>query len=148
MVHLAALPGSPRFDGAFDAVIERALSDGVKRFEPGLLARVARHLEAGSVSGLVESLFLAGGLSFLLPVGRLADATDKRLLYKLGLLTFGITSILIGRIAGHAAATGALDDTRLEAIVTDVTRGRAPEIEAAAIAEAVRATAPPQKETA
>lgn len=58
------------------------------------------------------------------------------------------TSILIGRIAGHAAAMGALDDTRLEAIVTDVTRGRAPEIEAAAIAEAVRATAPPQKETA
>ncbi len=61
------------------------------------LPSMGSDLEAGATSlGLVETLFLGGGLAFLLPLGRLADATDKNTLYKLGLLGFGITSILIG----------------------------------------------------
>ncbi len=57
-------------------------------------------LAAGATSlGLVETLFLAGSLSFLLPVGRLADASDKRTLFKLGLLSFSVTSLLIGLLS-------------------------------------------------
>ncbi|NVB40714.1 MFS transporter [Pseudenhygromyxa sp. WMMC2535] len=46
--------------------------------------------------GLVETLFLAGSVAFLLPLGRLADATNRARLYKLGLLAFGLSSGLIG----------------------------------------------------
>ncbi len=53
--------------------------------------------------GLVETLFLAGSLAFLLPLGRLADATDKRTLYKLGMLSFGLTSILTGLLSSPPA---------------------------------------------
>ena len=49
--------------------------------------------------GLVETLFLAGSVAFLLPLGRLADATDRGRLYKLGLLAFGLSSALIGVLA-------------------------------------------------
>jgi MFS family permease len=52
-------------------------------------------LNAGATSlGLVETLFLAGSVAFLLPIGRLADASDKATLYKLGVLSFGISSLL------------------------------------------------------
>lgn len=61
------------------------------------LPAIGSDLHAGATSlSLVETLFLAGSLSFLLPAGRLADAGDKRRLYKLGLLGFSITSMLIG----------------------------------------------------
>lgn len=54
-------------------------------------------LGAGATElGLVETLFLAGSLALVLPMGRLADAGDKRSLYKLGLLGFGLSSILLG----------------------------------------------------
>jgi MFS family permease len=52
------------------------------------------HVGATTLS-LVETLFLAAQLAFLLPIGRLADTNDKRNLYKLGLLCFGISSLLI-----------------------------------------------------
>ena len=53
-------------------------------------------LGAGATSlGLVETLFLAGSVAFLLPIGRLADASDKAAVYKLGLLTFGLSSIAV-----------------------------------------------------
>lgn len=45
--------------------------------------------------GLVETLFLAGSLAFLLPVGKLADASDKRTLYRIGVLGFTVTAFLI-----------------------------------------------------
>lgn len=48
------------------------------------------------------------------------------------------TSILIGRIAAHAGRDGGLQDNRLEEIVADVVRGRAPEIADGAISGAVR----------
>ncbi len=46
--------------------------------------------------GLMETLFLAGSAATLLPLGRLADASDKRTLYKVGLLTFALSSVVIG----------------------------------------------------
>jgi MFS family permease len=61
------------------------------------LPAIAADLNAGATSlGLVETLFLAGGAALLLPFGRLADASDKASLYKLGLLAFALTSLLIG----------------------------------------------------
>jgi MFS family permease len=87
-------------------------------------------LNAGAASlGLVETLFLAGGVAFLLPVGRLADASDKATLFKLGALSFGVCTLLVplfssvpvilflrfmqGTTSAISAATGA-------AIVADV----------------------------
>jgi MFS family permease len=60
------------------------------------LPAMGTDLHAGATSlGLVETLFLAGSVALLLPVGRLADASDKRTLYKLGMLSFGLLSLLI-----------------------------------------------------
>ncbi len=64
------------------------------------LPALGAELEAGAVSlGLVETLYLAGSLAFLLPIGRLADASDKRSLYKWGLLAFGLCSLLIATLS-------------------------------------------------
>jgi MFS family permease len=61
------------------------------------LPAVGTDLNAGAMSlGLIETLFLASQLAFLLPVGRFADASDKTTLYKLGLLGFGVASLVIG----------------------------------------------------
>lgn len=60
------------------------------------LPSMGHSLGAGARAlGLVETLFLAGSVAFLLPVGRYADARDKRALYKLGLLSFALSSLLI-----------------------------------------------------
>jgi MFS family permease len=64
------------------------------------LPSMGADLNAGATSlGLVESLFLAASVAFLLPVGRIADATDRGMLYKLGLLGFGVSSVLIGAMS-------------------------------------------------
>jgi MFS family permease len=58
------------------------------------LPAIGVDLNAGATSlGLVETLFLAGSVAFLLPIGRLADASDKATLYKIGILSFGISSL-------------------------------------------------------
>ncbi|MEY2745008.1 MAG: hypothetical protein RL112_50 [Planctomycetota bacterium] len=49
--------------------------------------------------GLVETLFLAGSASFLLPIGRLADATDARTLYRAGLLCFALLTASLAMVA-------------------------------------------------
>lgn len=68
------------------------------------LPSMGAELGAGATSlGLVETLFLAGQLTFFLPIGRLADATDKRTLYKLGLVGFGLTSVLVGLLSSMPA---------------------------------------------
>jgi MFS family permease len=60
-------------------------------------------LNAGATSlGLVETLFLAGSVALLLPVGRLADASDKRTLYKLGTAAFAVTSLAIALFSSIA----------------------------------------------
>ena len=65
-----------------------------------LLPTLGAELHAGAVSlGLIESLFLASQLAFLLPIGKFADASDKRTIYKLSLLAFGICSLLIGTLS-------------------------------------------------
>ncbi|HEX7055118.1 MAG TPA: MFS transporter [Burkholderiales bacterium] len=54
-------------------------------------------LAAGAVAlSLVETLFLASSVAFLLPAGRLGDAADKAALYKAGMAAFAVTSILTG----------------------------------------------------
>jgi MFS family permease len=64
------------------------------------LPALSVELQAGATAlGLIESLFLAGSVALLLPVGRLADATDKRRLFKLGLLAFGLSSALLGALS-------------------------------------------------
>jgi MFS family permease len=53
-------------------------------------------LGAGATAlGLVETLFLAGSVALLLPIGRLADASDKATIYKLGLASFGVSSLAV-----------------------------------------------------
>ena len=64
------------------------------------LPSMGADLNAGAVSlGLVEMLFLAGSVAFLLPIGRLADAGDKNTLYKVGMLGFGLSSLLIAAVS-------------------------------------------------
>jgi MFS family permease len=68
------------------------------------LPAMGADLNAGATSlGLVETLFLAGSVAFLLPVGLLADASDKGTLYKVGLLGFGVSSVLIGMLSSMPA---------------------------------------------
>lgn len=64
------------------------------------LPTLGADLGAGATSlGLMETLFLAGSLALLLPLGRIADAGDKNTFYKLGMLSFGVCSILIGSLS-------------------------------------------------
>ncbi|MFD2230225.1 MFS transporter [Alkalimarinus sediminis] len=54
-------------------------------------------LHASAVAlGLVETGYLGAAAAFLLPVGRLADATDKKMLFKVGLLGYGLLTLSIG----------------------------------------------------
>ena len=62
-----------------------------------ILPAMGADLEAGATSlSLVQTLFLVSHLSFLLTAGRLADASDKRTLYKLALACVAVSSLLIG----------------------------------------------------
>lgn len=60
------------------------------------LPPLALELNANAISlGLIETLFLAGQLIFFLPMGRFADATDRRTIFKIGLGGMGVFSLLI-----------------------------------------------------
>lgn len=64
------------------------------------LPSLGADLGAGATAlGLVETTFLAGSMAFVLPVGRLADAADKRSLYKGGLLVFLVLSAALGLLS-------------------------------------------------
>lgn len=90
------------------------------------LPSMGADLNAGARSlGLVETLFLAGSLAFLLPVGRLADATDKRSLYKLGMLGFGVSSIVI---ASLSSMTGILIVRFIQGITSAIFAATGPAI--------------------
>lgn len=68
------------------------------------LPAIGAETGSGATSlGLFETLFLAGSVAVLLPAGRLADATDKATIYKLGLTAFGITTILVGLLSSMPA---------------------------------------------
>ncbi len=68
------------------------------------LPAMGADLAAGATAlSLVETLFLAASVAMLLPAGRLADATDKATLYKLGMAAFALSSIAIGLVSSIAA---------------------------------------------
>lgn len=98
---------------------------------------MALHADATSL-GLMETLFLASQLAFLLPAGKLADASEKRSLFKLGLFGFCFTSLMISLLSSMEAIlvlrfvqgiTSALCAATGMAILTDIVprelRGRA-----------------------
>lgn len=103
------------------------------------LPRMGVELSAGATSlGLVETVFLAASLAFLLPAGRLADAGDKRALYLAGLVLFVASSVAIGALSsmpfilgmrfvqGAASAiTAATGPAILAEVVPPERRGRA-----------------------
>ena len=68
------------------------------------LPDIGADLVAGAIAlTLVETLFLAAAVAGLLPAGRLADATDKVAVYKVGMLAFAVASILTGLVSSVAA---------------------------------------------
>ncbi len=103
------------------------------------LPRMGAELSASATMlGLVETIFLAASLAFLLPVGRLADASDKNTLYLVGLGVFAASSITIGCLSSIPAiialrfvqgAASAITAATGPAILADVVppekRGRA-----------------------
>src|SRR6266850_629550 len=61
------------------------------------LPALGTDLAAGATAlSLVETLFLASAVAFLLPAGRLGDASDKATIYKFGMAAFALSSILVG----------------------------------------------------
>ena len=61
------------------------------------LPAMGTELGAGGVAlGLVETLFMGTSAALLLPVGKLADATDRNTLFKVGLLVFTVSALAIG----------------------------------------------------
>lgn len=103
------------------------------------LPHMGADLAAGATAlGLVETTFVASSLAFLLPAGRLADASDKRTLYVLGLFAFAASSIAIGVLSSMPAilalrfvqgVTSAVTASTGPAILADIVpaerRGRA-----------------------
>lgn len=60
------------------------------------LPAMGAELGAGAVAlNLVETLFLAGGVGFLLPAGQLADRTDRASVFNAGLIVFGLSSLAL-----------------------------------------------------
>ncbi len=58
---------------------------------------LGRELQASGVQlGLIEIIYLGAASAFLLPVGRFADMTDRNIIFKLGLFTYAITTLILG----------------------------------------------------
>src|SRR2546427_4403551 len=68
------------------------------------LPALGTDLAAGATAlSLVETVFLAAAVALLLPAGRLADASDKAMLYKVGMVTFALSSLLVGLVSSVPA---------------------------------------------
>src|SRR5947199_4739983 len=68
------------------------------------LPALGTDLAAGATAlSLIETVFLAAAVALLLPAGRLADASDKATLYKLGMVTFALSSLLAGLVSSVPA---------------------------------------------
>jgi MFS family permease len=52
--------------------------------------------------GLVETIYLGASTAFVLPVGRLADMTDKKSLFKWGLIGFSLSTLALGFVNSMA----------------------------------------------
>ena len=54
-------------------------------------------LQASAIQlGLIESIYLGAAAAVLLPFGRLADLTDKKTIFKIGLVIYTLISFLLG----------------------------------------------------
>ncbi|MCL9779968.1 MFS transporter [Vibrio sp. S4M6] len=61
------------------------------------LPSIGHDFNADAVSlGLIETIYLGSSAAFLLPMGKLGDMFDKKLLFKLGLGFFALCTLLIG----------------------------------------------------
>ena len=61
------------------------------------LPSLGKDLNAGSVTlGLIETVYIGSSAALLLPFGRLADMTDKKGVFKVGLLIFTLSTMVIG----------------------------------------------------
>ena len=61
------------------------------------LPAISRELHAGGVAlGLIEAVYLGASSAVLLPLGKLADLTDRRTIFKIGLALFTLTTLLLG----------------------------------------------------
>ncbi len=61
------------------------------------LPTLGKDLGASAVElGLIESVYLGAAAAFLLPAGKLADLTDKKYLFKAGLVIFALMTLLLG----------------------------------------------------
>ena len=58
---------------------------------------------SGVALGLVESVYLAGGAAFLLPLGCVAQHSDKRTLFRIGLLIYACATAVIGFLPSTSA---------------------------------------------
>src|SRR5438034_10739500 len=68
------------------------------------LPALGNDLAAGATAlSLIETVFLAAAVALLLPAGRLADASDKAMLFKLGMVTFALSSLLVGLVSSIPA---------------------------------------------
>lgn len=82
--------------------------------------------------GLVETVYLGAATAFLLPVGRLADLTDKNTIFKWGLLLFTIITLLLGFISSmplflifralQGAAASLVVSTNMAIIASEVSK--------------------------
>jgi len=63
------------------------------------LPQMGRELDASAVAlGLVESVYLGLSAALLLPMGRIADATSREVLFKIGLVGYCICTITISAL--------------------------------------------------
>ncbi len=53
---------------------------------------------SGVTLALIETVYLGAGAAFLLPLGCVAETTDKRTLFSMGLLFYAITTLTIGTL--------------------------------------------------
>ncbi len=63
------------------------------------LPMMGRELQASGVQlGLIEIVYLGAVSAFLLPIGRLADLTDRNRIFKVGLFVYTFTTLILGFI--------------------------------------------------
>jgi len=61
------------------------------------LPAIGRELHAGGTAlGLIEAVYIGASCAFLLPLGKLGDLTDRRAIFKAGLVLFSLTTFLLG----------------------------------------------------
>jgi len=68
------------------------------------LPSMGHELDLSAVQlGLVETTFLASSTAFLLPAGRLADAADRRTVFRWSLVLFGLLTLALAMANGAAS---------------------------------------------